>query len=369
MHPLIKKDLQEKAKQFEKKKNTLNIIETIISGIWLLIFYLSGLSNIISIYVVRFSMPIATIIYILSLSIPVAIILFPISYLKNFKLEKDFDLSTQSIKSWLSDNLKGILVSFILGFPIILLLFYLFIHTPDYWWIFSTGALFLFQIFLTVIFPVVLLPIFFKQKKIENENLTQRIKDMLNIAGIKIKGIYSINLSSKTKRENAALTGLFKTRRVLVGDTLLKNRSEDEIICTLAHEVGHHLKYHILKLSMLEIFTSFFIFFTINRIMHLFIGFTINLNDTLTLFPLFIIFFGIISFPVKIIKNIILREFEKEADKISLNLTKNRDAFISLMAELANSNLSNAYPKKLKVFLFYSHPPVGRRIELAEGYK
>jgi len=346
MHPLINKELQQKAKIYEKNSDVLNITKTIISGIWFLIFYLSRLSEIISNYAVSFSMPLSVLIYMISLSFPIVVVLFPIDYLKDFKLEKSFNLSTQSLKSWLFDVLKELLLSLILGYPIVLLLFYLFIKIPEYWWIFTAGGLFLFQIFLTAIFPVILLPIFFKQKEIEDKKLIKRIEDLFSREAIKIKGIYSINLSSKTKKENAALTGFFNTRRVLLGDTLLENRSTDEIICTLAHELGHHKKRHILKLTFIELFTSFLIFFVLNEIMHHFPGFTADLNDTFTLFPIFIIFMGIISFPLKIITNAISREFEKEADRISIAITKNRDGFIRLMAELANSNLSNAYPKE-----------------------
>lgn len=367
-HPLINPQLQKKARLYTKKRDVISLFQILTSGTYLLLFYLLGISRRVSAVALDFSLPLTLILYVLFLAIPFAVILFPFLYLKDFAIEKKFGLATHNLKSWIFDELKGLAVGFILGYPMLLFLFFLFSKTPRYWWIFGVSGMFLFQIIVAVLFPVLLLPIFFKQKPVEDEALGGRIRALLKKAKIEIRGIYSINLSSKTKKENAALAGLWKTRRVLLGDTLLENRTVEEIEVVLAHEIGHHIKKHFLKLSLLSLATSFTLFFILNICMNMFSGFPDHLSETLTLFPVFILLSGIISFPIRIVANAYTRVKEKEADRIALELTKNRDAFIHVMAGLANSNLTIADPKKLKVFLSYSHPPIGRRIDYAQNF-
>ncbi|MBA7638060.1 Protease HtpX [subsurface metagenome] len=365
MHHLIDSHLQQKAILYEKKKDVLNILRLLISGTYLSAFYISGLSHSVSGMAATYTMPLAIILYILFLT-PLTIILFPISFRRDYVIEKRFGLSSQSFKSWFFDQVKSFILGFILGYPLILLLFFLFTHTPRYWWIFGVLGMFLFQLVITILFPVLIFPIFFKQKPIRDEELIQRINMLMDSAHMKIEGIYSFNLSLKTKKENAVLAGLWKTRRVLLADTLLKNRNIEEIIVVLAHEIGHHLKRHICKLSLLGTAASFILFFAVNKVMILFPGFPENFQETLSLFPLFILISGILSFPIKMIINAYARLKEREADFVAIELTKNKDAFIGLMAGLANSNLLVAYPKKLKIILSYSHPSIGQRIELAQ---
>ena len=175
MHPLINEELQKKALRYAKKKDLLNIVRLLISAIYLLTIYVSGISGRLSSFSLTFSLPLALILYIFFLVVPLLIILYPVTYIKDFIIEKRFELSTRSIKSWFIDELKGLGLGFILGYPVILFLFFLFSKTPDMWWIFGVVGLFIFQVCITVLFPVVILPLFFKQKPVENEELKSRI--------------------------------------------------------------------------------------------------------------------------------------------------------------------------------------------------
>jgi STE24 endopeptidase len=368
-HPLINMQLQKKARQYARKRDLLNIVRLFISCIYLFSFYASGVSQKLSLFALTLPLPVAVLIYIAILSAPLLIILFPVTYLKDFILEKRFRLSTRSVKSWMADELKGLALGLILGYPVILFLFFLFAKFPGLWWVFGVTGLFLFQLCLTVLFPVIILPLFFKQKPVEDEQVKMRIASLLQKAGLSIKGIYSFNLSSKTKKENAALTGLWKTRRVLLGDTLLANRTVDEIEVVLAHEIGHHLRKHFLKLSILSFGTSFVLFFFLNIIMKLFPGFPYLPAVTLELFPVLILISGLISVPIQVGTGVCTRALERSADLSALTMTENTEAFIRVMAGMANTNLAVAYPRKIKVILTYSHPPIGRRIDFAQSFR
>lgn len=367
MHPLIDPDLQKKAVLYEKKKDLLNYIEISISGVYLFFFYISGFSSRAAALAARFSMPISIMVYSLFF-IPLFIMLLPISYRRDYVVEKRFGLSSQSRASWLSDHMKGLMLGVILGYPLLLLLFFFFTISPRYWWVLGVAGLSLFQLFILIIFPVIILPLFFRQKPISDEELVSSIRELFERARMKVQGVYSFNLSTKTKKENAAIAGLWKTRRILLGDTLLERRNRDEVLIVIAHELGHHVKKHMARLVLLGLAASLILFYAVHRVMLNFPGFPENFQSTLALLPLFIILVGILSFPLKLLTNAYSRVNEREADAVALEMTGKRDAFISLMAGLANTNLIVCCPKRRKVILFYSHPPVGQRIEFAERY-
>jgi len=367
MHSHINPHLQKKAKIYQKTKDLLNIIELLISGAYIFALYITGLSRSVSIAVSDYPMPVAILLYVL-IFIPLILILFPVNFRRDYAIEKRFGLSNQSVKSWFFDQIKASVLGFILGYPLLLLLFFLFTHTPRYWWGFGVGGMFLYQLFITILFPVLIFPLFFKQRPIDDEELTQKIKALFQNVHLNLEGIYSFNLSTKTKKENAMLSGLWKTRRVLLADTLLNERNNEEILVVLAHEIGHHIQKHMIKLLVVGLVSSFVLFYIVHRIMILFPGFPDNFQATLSLLPLFAIVTGLVSFPIRIVINAYSRIKEKEADGIALELTKHREAFISLMAGLANKNLAVAYPKKHRIILSYSHPPVGKRIDFAQRY-
>jgi STE24 endopeptidase len=368
VHPLINAQRQEKAILYERKKDILSILILFVSTGYLLLFYTSGLSGKAAQFAAAHSVPLALAFYMLFF-VPLLILIFPISLLRDHIVERRFGLATQSTGSWLLDYVKGFMLGCILGYPLIFLLFFFFTRTPQTWWVFGVCAYFLFQLVVTILFPVLLLPIFFKQHPIKDKSLVKKIEELFKNAKIKIAGTYSFNLSSRTRKENAVLAGLWKTRRVLLADTLLFNRGEEEIMQVVAHEIGHHVKNHMIKLSLLGLCTSMVLFYGLHRIMILFEGFPHDFGATLTLFPLIVLVSGVISFPIRVFVHMYVRREEREADRIALDLTHNSQAFVELMAGLANTNLAVAYPKKLKVFFTYTHPPVGQRIEYAQNYR
>ncbi|MGQ9617234.1 MAG: M48 family metallopeptidase [Spirochaetota bacterium] len=365
MHPLIDRNLQKKAKLYENKKEILQYIEIAICGTYLILFYLSGLSQKAASFAAPFSMPVALFLYSIFI-MPLFVLLIPVSFFKEYVIEKRFGLSTQSISSWLLDQLKGFMLCLLLGYPVALLLFFFFIKFPGYWWAFGIAGLSLLQLFILIIFPLLIFPLFFTHKPLEDKELVNMINKLFEKAGMRIRGVYSFNLSTKSKKENAAIAGLWRTRRILISDTLLERREKDEVLVVLAHELGHHIKRHMIKLTFCGLSTSCVLFYIVHRIFVLFPGFPHNFQKTLTIMPLFIIAMGAFSFPLRILTNAYSRTREREADAISIKMTGKREAFINLMAGLSNSNLIVAYPKKYRVILFHSHPPVGERIEFAE---
>jgi STE24 endopeptidase len=368
MKRLFNPHLQKKAKLYTKTKNILGLFEIFVVTLYLSLIYISGATVKVTYIVTRFRMPLALLIYILIFGCPLMLITFPISFRKDYNTEKRFGLLSQGVKGWITDQLKALMLGFILGYPLLLLIFFFFSRSPDYWWLLSGILIFIIQICITFLFPVIIFPIFFKQNKVENEQLVTKIKELLMKAHIKLEAVFSFDLSSKTQRENAALAGLWKTRRALLADTLLEKRTEAEILVVLAHEVGHHMKKHMVKLFGISFLSTIVLLFAISRVMGLWSGFPHNFETTLIIFPIFILISGLISVPISIGTNAYSRLKELEADKTALELTDDPASFVNVMVGLTESNLMLAYPNPLKVLLFHSHPPVGKRVELAKEF-
>jgi STE24 endopeptidase len=367
VHPLIDVHRQERAILYERKKGILSILILFLSAGYLILFYTSGLSGTAGQLAATRSTPLALAFYMLFF-FPLFVLILPITVVRDHIVERKFGLSTQSTGSWLLDNVKNFAIGCILGYPLIFLLFYFFTRIPQTWWVLGACAYFLFQLVVTIAFPVLLLPLFFRQQPIEEGSLAKKIEGLFKNTRVRIAGIFSFNLSSRTRKENAVLAGIWKTQRVLLADNLLLSRGEDEILIVVAHEIGHHVKKHMMKLALLGFCTSMVLFYGLHRIMVLFEGFPHDFGLTLTLFPLFVLFAGVLSFPIRVFVNMYIRREEREADRIALDLTHNPSAFVRLMAGLANTNLAVAHPKKLKVFFNRTHPSVGQRIEFALNY-
>ncbi len=163
---------------------------------------------------------------------------------------------------------KGFLVGLVLAGIVVELLYFMIRQSPQHWW-FITWALFMVLfIVLAQVAPVVLLPIFYKFEPLDNEDLRRRLTLLSEHAGTRVRGVYRWKLSEKSKKANAALTGLGSTRRIILADTLLDNYAPEEIEAVLAHELGHHVHRHILKSIVVQAGTTLLGFWAANCVLH-----------------------------------------------------------------------------------------------------
>src|SRR5205085_10462689 len=141
---------------------------------------------------------------------------------------------------WIRHRLKGYLVIGPLGAAALAGAYALIWYSGQWWWVFVTLGWLTFTLILGRLLPVVILPLFFKSSRLENGPLADRLRRLVEGTGLRVEGIYRMDLSAMTRKANAGLAGLGRTRRVLLGDTLLNEFSPDEIEVVFAHEVGHH---------------------------------------------------------------------------------------------------------------------------------
>ncbi len=296
-----------------------------------------------------------------------SIVSSPFSFFSGFILEHRYNMSNQTFFQWLWEGTKGLLVSIPIITPLAVVVYYFLLTFDTFWWLPVASTLFIFSIGLSRIAPIVILPLFYKLTPLEDSPLKQKITALTQSTSMIVEGIYSFNLSKTTKKANAAFTGIGKSKRILLGDTLMENFSEDEIETVFAHELGHYSHGHIwigIAVGTASIFIGLFLTSLAYSASVQWFGFT-SITQLAAL-PLLTLWLGIYSLFTSPLGNILSRKHEFEADRYAVERTKNLPAFISTMNKLAEMNLADRTPHPIVEFLFYSHPSIEKRIRAAE---
>lgn len=296
----------------------------------------------------------------------------PLSYYSGYVLPHRFDQSTQSLKDWVVDQVKGLAIGAPLGLVLVELLYLALRLTGSLWWLWAAGGLLVFNVLLSNLAPVVIMPLFNKYVPLgdEHKDLADRLLRLADRAHTKVRGVYKFDMSRRTKSANAALTGIGNTRRIILGDTLISEFAPDEIEAVLAHELGHQVHRDIPFLIAFGTLSTLIGFYLASLAMNWAVvafGFT-GVRDVAALPALGLVLgaYGLITSPID---NAISRWRERMADEYALNSTGKNEAFASAFVRLANQNLGEVDPEKWVVFLFYSHPPLRDRIAMAENWR
>lgn len=309
--------------------------------------------------------------FVLGFGLPWSLLTLPLSYYSGFVLPHRYDQSTQTLREWIWDGLKSTLVSLVIGTPLLIGLYALLRASGDAWWLWAAVGYTFFGVILTSLAPVLLMPLFYEFKPLsdDRQDLAERLTDLAERAGTNVEGVYKMDMSRRTKSANAALAGLGRTRRILLGDTLLENFSPDEIETILAHELGHHVHGDIpLGIAAQTVF-NFISFFIGAQVL----GWAVQAFDLQAIWDpaglpalmLALSVVGLISMPIT---NLYSRWRESLADHFALERTGKPEAFASAMTRLANQNLAQVDPPRWVVILLSSHPPLRERIQKAEAY-
>src|ERR1700680_119900 len=287
----------------------------------------------------------------------------------SFRLEHRYHLSNQSLTAWLLDEAKGFLVGLVLGGIVGELLYSILRHFPQRWWLVSWAVFLGLFVLLAQLAPVILFPIFYKFEPLDNEDLKRRLLLLSERAGTRVRGVYRWKLSEKSKKANAALTGLGNTRRIILADTLLDNYAPEEIEAVLAHELGHHVHRHILKSILVQAAITFAGFWAANWVLHFAVDQHMfeELSDFANL-PLLVLVSALLSLLLMPAMNAYSRFNERQADRYAFESIVSVEPFISAMNKLAEQNLAERTPSEWIELLFHSHPAISKRIAAAEAW-
>jgi STE24 endopeptidase len=292
----------------------------------------------------------------------------PIDFWSGFILEHRYHLSNQTLAGWLWQRVKGYLVGGALGLVLLYGLYALLWWTGEWWWVWATAGWLAVTLILGRLLPVVVLPLFYTVSRLDDAALLERLRRLAEGTGLTVEGIYQLNLSEETRKANAALAGLGRTRRVLLGDTLLTQFGPEEIEVVFAHEVGHHVHRHLPKMIAVGTALAFAGFALVDAVLSITapgLGYT-GLADPAAL-PLLALVLGLFALVLSPAQNALSRFFEIQCDRYALQRTHNPLAFRSAFIKLARLNKSDPDPHPLVAWLFYDHPPIRQRLALADG--
>lgn len=359
-----------KAKTYNRIKLTTGIASAVLSFVVLLLLVLSGLTRGLEDWVRSWvaNNYLSLLTFSLVLGLFQTAITLPLSFYSGYVLEHRYQLSNQSLGRWAWEHLKGVLVSIPVVVAVLLFLYYCLKAYQDLWWLpVSLGLIFL-SVVLARIAPVLILPLFYKLTPLPDSSLKEKIIDLCRSSQVKIEGIFTFNLSKNTRKANAAFTGIGRAKRIILGDTLLKEFTEEEIETVFAHELGHYTFHHIRTGIIISIISTLMglamtaqLYSWSIRIL----GFSsITQLAAMPLLALWLSLFGLFTSPIG---NIISRRHERQADAYAVKKTGKREAFISALHKLESMNLADPDPHPWVEFLFYSHPSIAKRVGAVEA--
>jgi STE24 endopeptidase len=299
------------------------------------------------------------------------VLTLPLDFWSKYLLEHRYHLSNQTLGGWVWRQVKGYLVGGLIGLLLLLGLYFLLWQTGWAWWLWATAGWLLVTLVLGRLLPVLILPLFYKVSPLDDPPLLERLRRLADGTGLTVEGIYRLHLSAETRKANAALAGLGRTRRVLLGDTLLQQFTTEEIEVVFAHEVGHHVYRHLVKMIVWSVVLAGAGFWLVDWVLR---GLGEGLGYPHDVLPvhadpaalpllLFVLtLFGLVLSPLQ---NALSRFFERQCDRYALDRTGLTAAFRSAFVKLAQINKSDPDPNPLVVYLFYDHPPIRQRLAMA----
>jgi STE24 endopeptidase len=304
--------------------------------------------------------------YVVVLGLISEAIQLPLAYYQGVALERRYGLSTQTIGAWRRDHAKAGGVALTFAVVAALIVVHLMRWSPVWWWLIAAACFVAIFVLLAQLAPVLLLPLFYEFKPLDRPGLTGRLAALAERAGVRVLGVFEWRLSDRTRKANAALTGIGRTRRILLSDTLLADHGDEEIEVILAHELAHHVHRDIWKGIALEAALITLALYVSDRVLATSVGrFGIAGNGDPAAIPLLVLTAGAVSLALLPIANALSRAHERRADRYALEMTRNADAFVSAMRRLSARNLAEERPSWLVELLFHSHPPMAARIDAA----
>lgn len=307
-----------------------------------------------------------------------ALVDLPLSFYSGWMVEHRYDLSNQSRRHWFLEQLKGMGVGLVIGLPLVQGVYWVIRHRPRSWWADLSALTVPLSILMVNLAPVLLLPLFNKFEPLRDRKLAQRIRALAARQGVQVADVMQMDMSKQTKKPNAMFTGLGNTKRIVLGDTLIKDFTADEIEVVLAHELGHQVHHDIWKLIALSAPTSVVSLYSAHRFMPPILRrfgnrWGIDPHDgaaDVAALPLLGLLARLAVLAIgPLLNGLVRRLVEHPADEFALATTNNPEAFVSAMENLGRLSMANPHPSRLVKYLLYDHPPIGERIAYGRSWR
>jgi STE24 endopeptidase len=363
---------EDKSARYHRLRRRASVASTLLGVVWLTTLVATGASAALRDASARLaggSGAAALGLYVAALVLISEAVGAPLAFYQGVTLERRYDLSTQTTGRWCLDYLKAVAVTLVCGVIAAGLVNGLIRWDPDDWWMYAAAAFAAILVVIVHVAPVVLLPLFYEFRPLDRAALVERLVRLADRAGASVMGVFEWRLGDRTKKANAALAGIGRTRRIIISDTLLAQHSDDEIEVILAHELAHHVHRDLWKGIALETALIALGCFLADAVLGRYAGsFGLAGKADVAALPLLVLAAGSVSLALLPLVNALSRAHERSADRYALEMTNNAPAFVSAMRRLSAQNLAEEDPSRLVEILFHTHPPINARIDAAQAW-
>lgn len=289
----------------------------------------------------------------------------PFSIYSTFVIEERFGFNKTTVKTFVMDIAKGLLLSILLGAPLLALVIAFFEFGGTWAWLYAWLGVTAFSLIMQYIAPTWIMPIFNKFEPLEEGELRTAIETYAESVDFPLQDVFVMDGSKRSSKSNAFFTGFGKNKRIALFDTLIENHTTDELVAVLAHEIGHYKKNHITKNMAISIVSTGVMFALLSVFLQVPALFDAFYMDQMSVYA-GLLFFGLLYSPIETILGIVMqvlsRKHEYEADEFAARTIEKSEEMVNVLKKLSKDNLSNLTPHPFYVFLNYSHPPVLQRI-------
>ncbi|MBI4314015.1 MAG: M48 family metallopeptidase [Candidatus Omnitrophica bacterium] len=350
----------------------MSILALTLDAAYLALLPLSGLALAWEQQMAALSLPWAAAVslYVTGLALPWTWVMLPLDFYRGFVVEHRFRLSRESRTAWAVRWLKIQALAGLLMLAMAVALSWILRASPAYWWAWMALVCLVGSIALTQWMPVVLMPLFYRQRPVDRDELGERLRRLAQRCQTPIQGVYEIDASKETSKANACLCGLGSTRRVLLTDTLLSRYTAEEIEAVFAHELGHHRLHHLpqmIAVSGLSLAAAFWVMAQALpgglRLFH------VQGLQCLAALPLLALGLSAVGLLLTPLQNGISRSLERAADRFALEMTRAPRAFIAAMQKLQEQNLAEPNPGRWVEWFWYDHPSISKRVAMARQFE
>jgi STE24 endopeptidase len=360
-----------RARAYHRRQLTLSLTEIVLSAAYLLVLIQTGAAAALTGWLAsgtsRWWLQLALAVVVLAAGH--RLLTMPLTWLGRYWLPRRYGLLHQPFGRWLLDVIKAALIGSALGLLAVEIVYGLMRLTP-WWWLWGAAVFLAGYTLLALVAPIWLVPLFYRLTPLPDGPLRARLLALADRAGVVVTGIWVVDQSRKSRTANAAVTGLGRTRRILLFDTLLNEFAPDEIEAVVAHELAHQLHGDIRRGLLVQGALTLVTFWVADQALHQGVRLLALEGPAdpagLPFFGLVLMAVGLVALPTA---NAWSRRVERGADRFALETIPDSGAFIGAMERLAGLNLAERDPHPLEEFFFYSHPSIGRRIARARQFR
>lgn len=371
---VVDSETYKKSVDYTITKARFGLISSAFSSGFLLFIILSGSLGVIDQKVARLGLGEYThgVIYVFALSILFSLVSLPFSLYSTFVIEEKFGFNKLTFKLFVIDLLKSLLLAAILLTPLLYALFWFMDTTGVYWWLYAFLFITTFQLLMIVIYPTFIAPIFNKFTPLEEGRLKEMILAIAKKCAFRTSGIFKMDGSKRSKHSNAYFTGIGRTKRIVLFDTLIETLTESQVVSVLAHEIGHEKKNHIKKVLAVSLLSMLAGLFVLSLLLHyepFFQAFGISAPSFHTAVVIFGFCAGPFTFFLSPLSSILSRKYEYQADRFAVSATGAAEGLKNALLKLSKDNLSNLTPHPWYSFYHYSHPTLAERLAAMEAFE